>query len=331
MNILAQQDIGDTAWDAFCATSPDAWLRHTRAFMALSLTLDPHARDYSFGVMRDGALVAIVPLMCQGSEGQREFKMGGTPVPYPALAHDVTPEERADILKVIFDEVARLAKVNEVHAATMFVDPLAASSPSLRENPLVPFGFDDTSITTTCVDLRRDEKELLAAMAKGHRSDVHFAQKAGYAISCFDSRSFTHELAQMYTKIYFAAAGKEVGAPLRWEKTFDLVRRGDAFVVFGSPANGGEYVSCAMVFAYKKSAYYAQSALLPDARFAYRGLGHLMQWEIMQRLRQNGFEQYDIGWQEKPEDSTPKEQAIARFKRLFGGTLLPMYRGVRTW
>jgi hypothetical protein len=332
MKVVALQEIGIEVWNSFCNSSEDAWLRHTTDFLALSRTLDVNTQDCSFAVTDGEKLVAVVPLLVQGEFGTREFRLGGTPVPFPALHAELSEEEKNQALSFVFEEIARIARSMQVVKATFFLDPIAESSAVRVANPLVPFEFADTSITTTCVDLTHDDKTLLSAMAKGHRTDIQYAlKKTDYHISFFDHTTCTPELEKRYMDIYFAAAGRVVGSSGRWEKTFDLVRAGSAFVVFGSPSQRSEFVSCAMVFTYKRAAYYAQSALLPEARTTYRGLGHLMQWEIMQKLKREGCIQYEIGWQEKPEDISEKEQAIARFKRLFGGAMLPMFRGVRTY
>ncbi len=91
--------------------------------------------------------------------------------------------------------------------------------------------------------------------------------------------------------------------------------------------HGGKTVANVFALAYKRSAYYGRSKMEPEAR-ALRGAGQILQWRIMQELKRRGFERYDMGWQT---GSTPKEAAIADFKRHFGGDPVPLWMGIKTY
>src|SRR3989338_7573911 len=76
MEIVEHKEIGDGAWDAFCDASPEAWARHRSMTRKGTLVYDKRSEDHSFGVMHDGALVAVAPLITQpllDSGGGLEF------------------------------------------------------------------------------------------------------------------------------------------------------------------------------------------------------------------------------------------------------------------
>lgn len=324
MKIISRGDISSEVWDEFCDASPDAWVRHTASFIELGITLGGRGVDLSFGVKEGDSLVGVVPLVIQGDE-QREFAMGGTPIPFPALRAGLALEERNEILIEIFRELERRALGYGVSKACLFVDPLARSSAQQNSGLLSKFGFGESPFQTCILDLDASPDEILSRMRKGHRSDIRFAQKSGYFIEHFDTHS--QSAFDDFRNLYFAAAGREVGTKDRWECTARLSREGRILLMFGG-ASCQARESAIAILVFKECAYYMLSGTLPKARLAHRGIGHLLQWEAMQYLKRHGFQKYELGWQES---ATPKDLAIAAFKRHFGGTVVSVCRGERRY
>lgn len=166
MNIVSFEQIGAKAWDAFCETSPEAWLRHTSTFIAFAQTLGMEGKDHSFAVMDSGEISAVVPLVAQSTNaGLREFMMGGTPTPFPALRAGLSHDQQTETRATAFAEIDRRAAEHAITSLCMFVDPL--TDPVLEKrwekNPLLQLGFIDNSIQTSSVDLRQSEEELLVS------------------------------------------------------------------------------------------------------------------------------------------------------------------------
>ena len=317
MDVTPFAKIGPEAWDAFCDRSPDAWAWHTSAGLRLGRSFTEGAENLSFGLQKDGTLIAVVPLILErGASGEAECAMGGTAIPFPACSPALDEEEKKEVLDSIFAEIDRVARERGVSRAIFSVDPMAPSAASLREHPLLRYGFKDTSIETSVIDLAQSEEELLARMSKGHRGDILFAQKSAYRADIVESSPTACE---EFKKLYFAAAGKEIGTPERWRSIEQLFAEKKLLFVFGEG-------SAVAALVYKRRAYYMLSGTLPAVRAERRGLGSHLQWALIRHLRQHNYTQYELGWQEA---ASPKEEAIAAYKRHFGGEAVPLRRGAK--
>lgn len=335
MNTLQLSDVSPAAWDAFCANSPDAWFRHTNQFIALALTLGEGSRNRSFAVTEGGTLVAVVPLVEQVIAGTntREYAMGGTPIPYPACAPGLPDKERDPLFSFIMAEIDRSAAEHGVACARMFVDPLTQPilNGTMRANPLPMYGYEDTSMSTVCMGLSLSEEEILAGMSARRRRYIGAAERKGlYRIDFLDRDSITEEIYHAYRELYFETAGKIVGTPERWQTMFEWLRSGSAILVLVRESRSGALIAGHLVMLYQKRGYDTISAIHPSRRNDHE-IGPHMQWETMKYLKGRGFTHYEIGWlfphgiSEKV--YSPKELAISHFKSLFGGTVLPLFRG----
>ena len=54
--------VGAVPWDAFCGASSDAWLWHTSTGLRLGVSFTEGAENLSFGLQKDGLLVAVASL-----------------------------------------------------------------------------------------------------------------------------------------------------------------------------------------------------------------------------------------------------------------------------
>ena len=310
MEIVEHKEIGDGAWDAFCDASPEAWLRHSSIGRRIALALDAGNTDNSCGVMREGVLVAVSPLITQPllESGGLEFAFSintrptdthGLATPAPALIDTLRDPERQVLHALCMDEIDKRARRLGVARARMFVDSLA-EVPVPVNNPLLMFGYADASTTTSVIELQKDEASLLKNMSKGHRLDVAFAERQNYKVAVSDDENAWKDFLSLHP---------------RMQK-----RQGLLALMYVED----RCVAGALAVTYKRGAYYGMSAM----NEAPRGAGQLIQWRIMQELKRRGFQKYDMGWQT---GSSEKEAAIASFKRHFGGTPTPLWYGIKNY
>lgn len=339
MDIIPFANIGKERWDAFCDASPEAWLRHRSEGLRAALALEARSKDHSFGITRDGTLVAIAPLVTQPLIGTDELEFAfsvntrpsdthSLPTPAPALVGSLSPADQETVRAECFEEIDRRAHSLRVARSRMLIDPLtfAAQGTTVISNPLIEFGYVDASTVTHIVDLCRDEGTLRSRISKGHRSDLTFAEKHDYEIDFFDADSVTEEMWDLFTGLYELAAGRPIGTSNRLKEIFERLRSGFALLSLTRRGHD-EYLSGALVTVYKRSASYGMAATDPRYR-RLRGIGQFQQWHIMQELKRRSFERYDMGWQS---GNTPKEAAIANFKRHFGGDPLPLWIGIKNY
>lgn len=339
MDVISFADIGDNQWNAFCDSSPEAWIRHRSEGLHATLALDARSEDYSFGIMQGGRLVAISPLVAQPliGTGTREFAFSvnyrvsdthSLSTPAPALVGVLSPVDQKAVRVKCFEEVDRRAHSLRIARSRMFIDPLtlAAQNTTCTGNPLLEFGYADASTVTHIVDLRHDESVLRSRISKGHRSDIAFAEKHAYEVDFFDADTVTEEIWNTFMGLYKLAAGKPIGTQHRIRETFGRLRSGFALLSLIRRGHD-EYISGVLITIYKRGASYSMAATDPKNR-SLRGVGQLIQWRIIQELKRLGVERYDMGWQS---GSTPKEAAIADFKRHFGGDSLALWVGIKNY
>jgi len=326
-----------SSWNELCQASKSAWFRHTSWFLMYtkhsSFKLDK--KNLSFAVLDDSnKLVAVVPLIAQPIYNEPElweFSMEGTPIPFPAL-DELTEKDGKKVLKFIFQEIDRLAEEHDISAAHFFVDPLSevVLNGSLRYNPFLKFGYHNTSLTTNIVGLNKSEEDLLKQCAKGHRTDIIYAEQQGYIVDIFDHSNITKEIFSVYKYLHFLAAGKKTRPDESWDDMFDWIQNNFGILALIRTAKDKDYISGLLTIVYKGKSYYGSGANDP-AQDKIRGLGHLLQLETMKYLKQHGCTHYETGWNMYPIISdkvfTLKEVSIGHFKSLFGGEILPLFRG----
>jgi hypothetical protein len=193
-------------------------------------------------------------------------------------------------------------------------------------NPLARFSFFDLPALTQILDLRVDQSILWSGIRKGHKADIKRAQRK-CDVQVWDRGTITPAKFSEYQALH----QKDAGCMTRSQATFDMmhdwIRRGLAVLI--EAEHGDQAVAFALLLLYKEGAYYGSGCKDPD--HAELPASHLVQWEAIQWLKAHGYQFYDIGvqqfgpqWYEVP---TPKEIAIAHFKRGFGGHTLPLVTG----
>lgn len=330
MLLKSYNDIGASEWDAFCNDSPDAWFQHTTHWIEYTLAIrdDKSLEHASFGVFEDNRLLAIVPVIIdtryRGS--CRAGTMLGFPLPYPALYSDLTEKKKSKVVQFIFNEIDRHA----LDYVQYYVQPLAPSTAALRVNPILEKGFTNQTIATNMLILEGvDEHSLYQKMSGNRRRDIAFCEKEGYSVRIF-CQDNTDEALAIYQAIHLAAAGRKTRPDATWGCMAEWLSNGLSMLAIayfdGMPVSG------VLVNLYKERAFYQSGATLPDVA-SVRGLGHLLQWEVVRALKGLDVTHYDVGWQWYPNfsmDMADKKMLdISAFKAGTGAALVPLYRGER--
>ena len=322
-------------WDQFCLASPDAWFWHTSQWLEYTLHYRPELQPVSesFLCLRDSSVVAICPLIVEtrgsGADSIREFSYGSDAAPAPALAGSLSEKFRKEILQRVFAQVDELASKIKVVRASFRMSPIAPSfwrSDAQKPNPLLKFGFSDISLASQVIDLQPDELQLLRAMRKGHRADITRAERTLQA-DILDRENIAHERFESYRRLHHKAAGRVT----RPSETFEMMRQWitQGTAILCAASLDGVDVEFALVSLYKDGAYYSSSC--EDPEHNHLPIGHLLQWKVVQWLKQRGIRKYEIGLQVYSSQphmiASDKELKIAFFKRGFGGFAVPFWRG----
>jgi hypothetical protein len=316
----------DDAWDAFCATSPGAWFWHTTAWRDYTLAYRPDLASTSraFFVTDGSEVAAAVPLMAERHGTTPMLSFGGGDCWAPAFAPGLATATQFEVMRAALAHVDQVAGAEGAVRVSFRQSPLAPAStsfaPFLAETTRA--GYADMSALATVLDVSQPTDLILRRMSKGHRSDISRAARS-LSVEVFDAATITAAAFDEYRQLHALAAGR-VTRPAR---TFELMARwielGRALLL--TARQEGRLVSCAYLNLYGEGAYYSSAATEPSFR---QPAGHLLQWAAIERLHAHGFGRYELGLQQfgpLPHDvPTVKELNISRFKRGFGGALVPV-------
>lgn len=321
-------------WDRFCMQSDDAWFWHTTDWLEYTVQLRPelNSQQKSFMIMNNNAPAAVCPLILNtisedgGKYNMFSFDREG--INLPVLENNLSLKQRDRILKFIFDYIDRTALELNVERCLFRFSPLAPSY--LKEhqyNYLMKFGFLDTTLNTQLLDLSKDMSQILNEMRKGHRYDIRRGEKV-FEVNVFDRSNINKETFDIYRVLHHKAAGRVTRPLITFEMMYRWILEGKA-ILCGALYNG-KYVGFALLNIYKYGALYSSACDDPETEVPAPA-SHVIQWKIINWLKENGFKTYEIGLQQLSTQlfdfPSEKNITISFFKRGFGGFTVPLFSG----
>jgi hypothetical protein len=323
-------------WDEFCARNGGAWFWQTTPYLKYQRAYRPSAETapLDFMIVRGGRPIAICPLAREkvpgGGPPRSAFSLGEDHLPSPVVEDALVRSDRERVLAAVFAEVDRLAAKEGAARASFresVLTPRILAPQVSPANELVRFGCIDDSLQTHVLDLRPDAARLWSDMRRSYHSVIHRAGER-FAFQLLDASTVTDELFRLYRELHHKDAGR-VTRPLEtFEMMLGWIRSGNALLAQAVFEN--RVLACALAIVYKGGAYYASGCTDPD--FEDPGaLGPYLQWNVIEGLKARGVTHYELGWQfygpQLAYVPSKKDLSIAFFKRGFGGTTLPFFRG----
>ena len=325
-------DMACRAWDALADASDEAWLWHRYDFQE-ALETWPGSSDESFAVTApdEQQPLALVPL-------RRITRRVAGVVPVhilesfggAALRNGLGEKRRRAVLSAVREELLKRARTGTCVEIRMALPPMA---PALRGarcprvSPLLDMGCDNTLTQTWVVDLGIGRDAVWKQMEGRARTAVRKAEKAGVTVreARADDLDTYHRLREethrrtgvppnTQTKDYFRVI---------WERFLSV----GLSRVWVAELNG-EPVAAENFAIYKQAGIYWTGAA--SAKGLEVEANSLLQWTAMQWMLENGIEWYETG-EASPQVNAGKLKGISDFKKSFGGTMYPYYKGrVRT-
>lgn len=325
MKIVRLADMEDDAWDSVAATSDDAWFWHTTHYLRYWRQTFPTHRitDESFALVDEGRTVAICPALIDHDSEPLSFGCGGDPIPAPAFLGLAGPAREAALDSCV-SRLRELAAIHGVKYGRFRLPPFARTA-ALKATSLTARGFVECPTLTQLISLEHDEQELWSAVRKGHRADIKRAERV-CEVSIRRGREASTDAFERYRVLHRLDAGRET----RPRETFMMMRdwaANEHAALFEATVDG-QPVAFALIITFASAAYYGSGCR--DPQWMHIPAGHLLQWRVVQWLKDAGYSEYDIGiqhfgpeWFHIPSD---KDIGISRFKRGFGGvaTRLPL-------
>ena len=328
LDFVPRQEIVPRVWDAFAEANEEAWLWHRNAFIDTLLTW-PDRRDQSFAMVdraNGGKMVAILPLYVIDSRIKGVFRLrtlesfGG-----PAFTTGLGTRHRRAILDQFLAHLLEIADRLNAGEITFTLSPLAPrwrGKKCPRTNPLLMLGCENTLTQTWVVDLRRDIDDLWNGLKGRARTTIRKAINSGVKVRqasretdldiYYDlhRETYLRTGARPHPKTYFAAI---------WN---NFVNQGIAQFFFAEL--GGSVVAAENFSIYKSAAYYWTGAASDKGLKV--GANSLLQWTAIQWMVERGLSWYEVG-EAFPNVKEGKLKGLNDFKKSFGGSLYPYYKG----
>ena len=334
-------------WDDLCNQSPRGWIFHTKGWIQLE-TVQSSSKDVSFGIVKEGRLVAVMPLFISnlglGPFVELLVHNGLHRHTGLAWAPDLGASEIKTIQNLALRRVLEIA--HEVDADRVYLGEQNLTkeslSPARQEIPLwvTEFGFQmgncfgtqglvpAPGLASTVVDqivvLTETEEKLFASLTKTCRYAVRTALSAGFQFSDLTSGGQClaeyHRLATLSAK----RTGEAIPAIDYFETIRDLLlplKR--CSFIFASLS--GQNVGAAILLHAKESAYYF--AGVSDPSYLSQGVNDFLQWKAIAFLKDTGSCHYRLGpyFPGLPADWPVAK--VTRFKSKFGARPFSIIQG----
>ncbi|MCB9803078.1 peptidoglycan bridge formation glycyltransferase FemA/FemB family protein [Candidatus Nomurabacteria bacterium] len=230
----------------------------------------------------------------------------------PVFKNDLDEEMRAEALRLILSKTRDLTietkKIEEVFLRLEASDELVSVDGLIDSESTQPKD-------TLFLDLKKDTKELLAAMHPKTRYNISLAIKKGVKIVVSEKEEdlkYFLELNKKTSSRQQISSHPEKYYQLLWQ-TLLKNRAGKLYLAY----LGKEVVAVNLILNFAQTSTYLHGA--SDYQFRKYMAPHLLQWQAIKDAQSAGMLYYDF-WGVAPKDgSKPKWEGFTRFKEGFGG------------
>ena len=315
MKFLSYEPAKREEWDQFVLANPQAALGHLSSQFLLSEE-NVDVTNRSVLMYQDSMqLIGILPLYEVKYSVLRGFTVRTlASATGPLLRSNLAPAEHRQFLDFLIDHVKSLAD-------KLGVDRISITYPSIIEEqlaierfgmlPLRRCGFIENNMLGTFLDLRRDEKELLASLEKGCRYKIRKAEKDGVSISPIETREDWLACEPLNEQ----TLGKQKHSRRMMELVWDeFIAKGHAHAFMAKQEN--RILSVEVIHTFRQTAY---AWIAYNARpILVAGANNYLLWHCILHSKKLGIPFFLMGTHEFSDDV--KMQGISDFKRSYGGT-----------
>ena len=199
-----------------------------------------------------------------------------------------------------------------------FQDPLLDGCLSSFSHYLLSRGAVAAPYFTRLINLSLAEKELHRSLTKSYRWSINWGIK-NMDIDILDAHSIQMGDMEAFRRLHMEVSGRETRSRRSWDIQYEMVKQGEAFVVFGKL--GEELVTAALFIYTQAHCFYGVSA--SKRELFDKPLSHAILWKAIFHAKTLGIRCFETGKQDYPRQKQPfpsaKELGITAFKRGFGG------------
>jgi peptidoglycan pentaglycine glycine transferase (the first glycine) len=309
-------------WEDFAANHPEGRVFHSVKYVD---TLREWSHDHELlvarrnGAVAAGALIHSRPLP---GLGWRSANIEGG---------ILIKEPRAELLETLYPSLIRHLKAHSyvdlrlhmrvpvridgrVVEASLLLDEVLRRHGARREEIL----SDERTTGTYVVSLQREDEDLLASFSRNCRRDVRKAEREGLSVEHGDDPSLLETFYDQHSAMY---RRKGLTFPLRgpFMRSSERAMRCGLIRIYWARF-AGRIVNMALVSRFGVPMFTKGASIASVLDEPVPPSGQLLHFEIMRRLRGEGFREYDLGGSPglEPVEGHPN-YPVWRFKRGFGG------------
>jgi hypothetical protein len=324
--IIQRKELRRDAWDALADAWDEAWLWH-RYDLQEALECWPGSTDESFALAdaEGGQVLALVPLrritrrLARVLPLQVLESLGGV-----ATRNGLGERRRRELLKAaaaLLKKKSRDGICVETRVSLPAMAPAWRGENCPRVNPLLEMGCENALTQTWVVDLRGGTEAVWDRMQGRARTAIRKAERAAVTVreaTTADLHIYYRLHQETYRRTGAIPHAKDYFAMI-WER---FLAHGLARIWVAEL--DGEPIAAENFGVFKNAAIYWTGA----ANFKSLGVeaNSLLQWTAMQWMIRNGVEWYETG-EAFPQFDKGKNKGLSDFKKSFGGSLYPYYKG----
>jgi hypothetical protein len=282
--------------------------------------------DKSFVAVKDGQCIAIAFLPIeQPSDGNKTISL--------ANGYTISPLATTEkIEKKIYAHIDELARNLEIKKIKFYLDPLIIEYKN-KFNNLTKYNFINTTTADGLLKLDKKEDALWSNVRKGHKSDINkILRNPEYEVISIDHQNHDYQIHEQYRELHHKAAGRITRKKETFDKMFDMMKNDNASL-FGLKYKD-KFIGFNYFIHHNNTVIYASGCDDPD--FAGIAIYHPILWKAILYYKQRNFDfmqfsqpcghNYISGF----DDYLDKKQMnISKFKRGFGITMTPFFRGIK--
>jgi len=309
-------------WDQVVRHSDDAWVFHLYDWLPLTeknWDLEPK----SFLVEYEGKIVAVFPL--QLNKRSKSLKSTYMGLGGAALINGLQQGVRKKIMKAMHEQVRLIASESKSPFIEVLLSPLSESSlqNQWQVNPLVQYGYEDSSSHTFMVDLKLSQEEIFNNYSHDAKREIKIATEKGFTVEALGAIS---EMEQFYEA--HCENRKRTGVEAHPKDFFvdfynQYYRKGSAMIIQAKdPA--GQAIAFEVTGFFKKGALYWMGCCKTE--FLDTGVNCLLQYHSMRWAKDQGAQWFENG-EAFPNVQEGKLHGLTVFKGKFGGQLHRLFKG----
>ncbi len=325
MNIIFQHD-QYKEWNNFISSENLNLWPYTREFQCQCGL--KKIKDLSFVIIENGNVLAICPLYLSSKGQYNEFSDDSGYLRSPLVSFGLSEKKRGKIYDYIFTTIDTLAYDYKVAKSMYMFDP----QPDYRYyNIFLIYNYINTSLLTQIIDLSKTEEELRVDLRKSYKSLINKGLKT-YNFYVMTKDNADYEIHEQYRITHIKAAGRETRSKETFDLQFEQLKAGQATLLCALFEDN--FVQFNYFNHYYNYVYYASAADDPNFSIACKvPIGHGIIAYAIKHFKQINYKYFELGWQyygnQLFDYPSEKEKLISYFKRGCGGSLYPLYRGIK--